>query len=82
MDPFTLDAGTTARIRAWLAAEGVDASYLVFVARHATEPDATWRWCCGSKCDPCVERLGRVVDQTRMALAISPSGIPPADEAK
>lgn len=68
MDPSALDPATTALVRGWLAAEGVDASYVAFVVRHATEPDATWRWCCGSNCDPCVERLGRVVDRARTAL--------------
>jgi len=51
-----------------LRAESVDPSYLAFVRRHLHEPDATWRWCCGSNCDPCVERLGRVVDRARMLL--------------
>lgn len=54
-----------ARVRELLAAEGVDPSYLAFVVRHLAAPDAAWRWCCGSNCDPCVERLGRVVDAAR-----------------
>jgi hypothetical protein len=48
-----------------LAAERIDPSYLAFVVRHLDAPDGTWRWCCGSNCDPCVERLGRVVDAAR-----------------
>ncbi|HEX5050712.1 MAG TPA: hypothetical protein VFZ65_02970 [Planctomycetota bacterium] len=76
MDPSSIDADATARIRALLAAERLDASYLAFVARHATEPDASWRWCCGSHCDPCVERLGRVVDAARRVLGVAPNASP------
>ncbi|MEO6596714.1 MAG: hypothetical protein ABIP94_18360 [Planctomycetota bacterium] len=85
MDPHSLDAATATQLRALLAAEGVDASYLAFVTRHATEPDETWRWCCGSNCDPCVERLGRVVDAARPILGVAPGapitphGMPPGD---
>lgn len=61
-------ADESARIAAWLAEEGIDASYTLFVARHVAADDATWRWCCGSHCDPCVQRLGRVVDRARAAL--------------
>ena len=78
MDATTLSADAAASIAALLAAEGLDASYRAFVARHLTEPDATWRWCCGSSCDPCVTRLGRVVDGARTALAIGPGGLPGA----
>ena len=76
MEPTDLSAEAKARIAALLSAEGLDASYRAFVARHLTEPDATWRWCCGSSCDPCVTRLGRVVDGARAALAIGPEGLP------
>jgi hypothetical protein len=68
-----------ARIAAWLAAEGVDASYAAFVVRHVDLDDTTWRWCCGSSCDPCVQRLGRVVDLARAARHVPgnpPPGIP------
>jgi hypothetical protein len=58
VDLTSIDADTRARIELLLAAEGVDASYAAFVARHATELDEGWRWCCGSHCDPCVQRLG------------------------
>lgn len=66
-----------------LAAEGVDGSYAAFVARHLDASDASWRWCCGSTCDPCVSRLGRAVDRARAALQrpvrpAAPEGIPPA----
>lgn len=54
-----------AAIAALLAAERIDPSYAAFVRRHLAEPDAGWRWCCGSHCDPCVEQLGRVVDAAR-----------------
>ena len=69
----------TACIQGWLADEGIDPSYVVFVVRHAIEPDATWRWCCGSTCDPCVTQLGRVVDRTRLATATGPAAaeLPP-----
>jgi hypothetical protein len=67
MDLGSGDAATRLQIVAWLGEEGVDPSYVAFVVRHATEPDATWRWCCGSNCDPCVQRLGRVVDRVRQA---------------
>lgn len=74
MDPAELDAATRDWISARLVAEGVDPGYLAFVARHLTEPDAGWRWCCGSRCDPCVRALGRVVDAARAALAVGPGG--------
>jgi len=67
------------QVTALLVAERIDPSYLAFVRRHLTEPDATWRWCCGSNCDPCVERLGRVVDAARRLLGVVPTGgRPPA----
>lgn len=72
MDPAAVPADFAARIRGWLADEGVDGSYLAFVARHLDAADDTWRWCCHSNCDPCVTRLGRVVDRAR-ADAANPS---------
>lgn len=51
---------------------GVDPSYAAFVAQKLDAADASWRWCCGSRCDPCVERLGRVVDGARRLLRIGP----------
>lgn len=71
MDLGSDDAATRQQIAAWLGEEGVDPSYVAFVVRHANEPDATWRWCCGSHCDPCVQRLGRVVDRVRQARCSS-----------
>jgi hypothetical protein len=65
MDPAAPPADAAARIAAWLGDEGVDASYTSFVAQHIAADDATWRWCCGSHCDPCVQRLARVVDRAR-----------------
>lgn len=56
-----------ASVQQWLAEEQVDASYAAFVLQHLDAADATWRWCCGSNCDPCVQRLGRVVDRARAA---------------
>ena len=72
MDPTALSPAAEATITGLLADENVDASYRAFVARHLDQPDAGWRWCCGSNCDPCVQRLGRVVDRARQALAIAP----------
>lgn len=62
-----------------LEGEHIDPSYLVFVLRHLHEPDANWRWCCGSHCDPCVEGLGRVVDAARRFGRISVEGLPNPD---
>ncbi|MBL9076293.1 MAG: hypothetical protein JNL08_02240 [Planctomycetes bacterium] len=69
-----IDAGAAAWIREQLVAEGVDGGYVPFVARHLREPDATWRWCCGSSCDPCVQALGRVVDAARQRFGAAPPG--------
>lgn len=77
MDPTALTPAAEATITGLLAEANVDASYRAFVARHLTAPDAGWRWCCGSNCDPCVQRLGHVVDRARQALAIAPPS-PPA----
>lgn len=81
MDPTALPADATAKIAAMLAVERLDPSYVAFVARHLAEPDSTWRWCCGSNCDPCVQRLGRVVDQARAVLRTWPGGIPTAGQS-
>lgn len=65
-----------AELDAWLhtalAAERIDASYAAFVRQHAAAPDDGWRWCCGSNCDPCVQRLGRVVDAYRQRAGLRP----------
>ncbi|MBL8749920.1 MAG: hypothetical protein JNK78_12220 [Planctomycetes bacterium] len=76
MDASSLPPHATATIAAMLTDERVDPSYAAFVVRHLDAPDEGWRWCCGSNCDPCVQRLGRVVDRVRTALAIAPGGIP------
>jgi hypothetical protein len=62
---LTFDDDARGRIAAWLREENVDPSYVQFVVQHVGAPDETWRWCCGSNCDPCVQRLGRVVDRAR-----------------
>jgi hypothetical protein len=59
------DDPTLARIADWLRDENVDPSYVRFVELHVDQPDSAWRWCCGSNCDPCVVRLGRVIDRVR-----------------
>jgi bacterioferritin-associated ferredoxin len=79
--PAALTAEAAAWIRARLGAEGVDDSYVAFVARHLAEPDDTWRWCCGSHCDPCVQALARVVDAARLELAMRPAVRPGAEES-
>ena len=82
MEPDRLDEGQRAAITALLDREQVDRSYLAFVTRHVDANDATWRWCCGSACDPCVERLGRVVDAARHVLCRKGPGLPkPRDPA-
>lgn len=86
MDPAALDAAATdaaviGRIHSALAAAGVCSSYLAFVVQHLAIPDAAWRWCCGSQCDPCVQRLGLVVDRARAEFCISPPGLPPPGES-
>jgi len=73
MDPAGLDAAAAARIHEALAEQQLDASYAAFVAQHLAVPDARWRWCCGSSCDPCVQRLGRAVDRVRRELGIAPA---------
>lgn len=83
MDPASLPADAKARIADWLTEEAVEASYVAFVARHLDTDDAAWRWCCGSHCDPCVQRLGRVVDRARQAfgaLRNATPGVPLAPE--
>ncbi|MCU0866553.1 MAG: hypothetical protein MUC36_22435 [Planctomycetes bacterium] len=72
MDPTSLTPEAAATIHRLLAEHGVDASYQAFVARHLEQPDGSWRWCCGSHCDPCVQRLGLVVDLARRALGVTP----------
>ncbi|MCY2955595.1 MAG: hypothetical protein NT107_01000 [Planctomycetota bacterium] len=62
-----------------LAQHGVDLSYRGFVLQHLRLPDAQWRWCCNSACDPCVERLGAVVDAVRQAFRIAAAG-PSSDQ--
>jgi hypothetical protein len=55
-DEVLLDALTQA---------GIHPAYREAVRRYAAEPDAQWRYCCGSSCDPCVEQIGRAVDAYR-----------------
>lgn len=78
MEPSSLSSAATATVLGLLADERLDASYLAFVARHLDQPDEGWRWCCGSNCDPCVQRLANVVDRARQALC-KPPAPPPGD---
>lgn len=76
MHDAALSAAAEATITGLLVEANLDPSYRAFVARHLEAPDAGWRWCCGSNCDPCVQRLGHVVDRARSALAIAPPAAP------
>ena len=76
MDASALPAAAVERLRTLLASELIDESYLAFVARHVDACDSTWRWCCGSNCDPCVQGLGRVVDEARRLLGVEPVCMP------
>jgi hypothetical protein len=71
LDLHELPADAAAAMRDALADEALDPSYAAFVVRHLPVADAAWRWCCGSNCDPCVQRLGRVVDRVRAVLCTS-----------
>jgi hypothetical protein len=84
MDLFDLDARARESLAEICAAEGVGESYASFVARHLDVDDASWRWCCGSSCDPCVQALGRAVDRARAALGVLPADpeCPDGDAAK
>jgi hypothetical protein len=57
-------------------AQGLDTSYASFLAQHIDAADSSWRTCCHSSCDPCVETLGRAVDHARRKLCIQPEGLP------
>ena len=82
MDWFDLDAGQRRAIADSCAKEGLDDSYTSFVAQHLDAPDANWRWCCGSNCDPCVQQLGRAVDRARQALCMAAPGLPREEAAE
>ena len=76
MDDPALPTAAIAALTAGLAEEGLDPSYAAFVVRHLHADDGTWRWCCGSSCDPCVQRLGRVVDRVRQAVCMQRIELP------
>ena len=68
------EAGAQRDAEALLAAlrqAGIHLAYREAVRRCVDEPDAQWRFCCGSSCDPCVEQIGRAVDAYRSHLAAS-----------
>lgn len=75
MDLFDLSPDARRKVTEALEREGVDPSYASFVARHLDADDASWRWCCGSSCDPCVQALGRAVDRARHDLRLGPPGL-------
>ncbi len=52
-----------------LAQQQLDPGYQRFVLEHLDRDDASWRWCCGSSCDPCVQKLGAAVDAVRALRA-------------
>ena len=81
MDLFDLPAKDRLALTQACAAEGLDPSYVSFVARHLDAADASWRWCCGSSCDQCVQTLGRAVDRARRALCLQPPGLSSEDAA-
>lgn len=81
MDLYDLDQDGRRTVHDACAKEGVDESYASFVARHLDEEDGSWRWCCGSNCDPCVQALGRAVDRARRELGIGPPGLSGSDGA-
>lgn len=69
--PPDLPADLDHRIRAALRRERVDDSYAAFVHRHLHDRNDHWRFCCGSRCDPCAKALARVVDGLRRDLGIA-----------
>jgi hypothetical protein len=81
MDLFDLNPDDRQTLANVCQQEGIDESYASFVARHLDAPDSTWRWCCGSHCDPCVSTLARAVDRARRTLCIAPQGLPDDDPA-
>ena len=76
MDLYALSPEDRLSVAAACAKEGVDESYASFVAEHLDATDDSWRWCCGSSCDPCVQALSRAVDRARIALGILPPAQP------
>lgn len=64
---------TDAQIERELARERVDAGYVLVIRDYLSDPADAWRQCCGSNCDPCILRLGVVVDRLRR-LGYGPGG--------
>lgn len=75
----TMDVGLTSRViepspaldramKQAMAENMLDEGYRTFVLQYLVREDDTWRRCCDSECDPCVLKLGRVVDRTRELL--------------
>jgi hypothetical protein len=81
MEFFDLTISQRKVVAAACSSEGLDESYTSFVARHLDTSDSSWRWCCGSNCDPCVQSLGRAVDRSRRELGIQPPGLSGPDES-
>ena len=81
MDLYDLSSNDRLSVAAACAKEGVDESYASFVAEHLDAIDDSWRWCCGSSCDPCVHALGRAVDRARVVLGILPSEKPDDEQS-
>lgn len=43
-----------------------------FVRAYLHRPNAEWASCCGSMCDPCVQRIVIAVERAREVLQICP----------
>jgi len=79
MDLFALPPEDREVLVAACVKQGLDESYASFVAQHLDAADDSWRWCCGSNCDPCVQQLARAVDQARSDLRLPPTGLSAQD---
>jgi hypothetical protein len=51
-----------------MAENMLEDGYRGFVLQYLARKDDAWRRCCDAGCDPCVLKLGRVVDRTRELL--------------
>lgn len=63
--PQTLPEPSEDHVRRALAENQLKPGDRGNLLRFYQRTDDGWRNCCGSACDPCVDRLGRAVDQLR-----------------